>query len=512
MANSTPSLSPGTLLEGVYRVGKVLGEGGMGCVYEAVNVDINRRVAVKHLHDQFIDNEEVVERFHREARLAASIGHDNICEVIDFDRADDGSPFLVMPLLEGQTLADMLAKQKMLSLERVTDILCQTLSALQAAHDNQIIHRDMKPENIFITTMGDRPDFVKILDFGISKILSHDSVTNLTQTGLLIGTPHYMSPEQAQGAREIDQRTDIWAVGVILYEALTGRRPFMGDTYLAVLNQICRGELTPPTEVNGAIPAVFEEVTLRALSPSLDERYQHADEMRIALSEALVLHCGLDVLRSRAPSEYYRQVPSVPPMTVASMRAMSASLKQKSSHPAASDADTEDIGTPLSVVTMPPKGIRPWRWIMVTVVLAAVTAVVSVYLLFGLPDRSSPQVIVPAGGGQSVPADGRSAPAGDLSRPPKALSGVVPDGPTKDADKDSDKDSAAEEPAPAGESPTPAPTGRETRQRSSSRNRKPPVEEAAPPAKETEPAKAPPERRSKNSVKGRFKTEIDAEY
>ncbi len=471
MAVSKPSLPPGTLLEGVYRVGKVLGEGGMGCVYEAINVDIDRPVAIKHLHDQFIGNEEVVERFHREARLAASIGHDNICEVIDFDRADDGSPFLVMPRLEGKTLSDLMAEHKVLSIERITDILCQVLSGLQAAHDTKIVHRDMKPENIFITTVGDRPDFVKLLDFGISKIMDCESVSSLTQTGLLMGTPHYMSPEQASGIKEIDQRTDIWAVGVILYEAITGQKPFEGDTYLAVLHQIGRGSVRPPSAVNPAIPAAFEKVVLRAIAPSIHDRYQHADEMRVALSDALMQYNGVNVIRSRAPSAVPGGPSSLPPPV------------------AGAKGGTTQNGTPFSVVYVPHRRGGPWPYLLIAVILIATAAVVGAYLLMRPSDRSTPELVVPAG----------SLPALPPVEPP---SSVVEEKPPKVPEA-----RVEEEPVPAAVSEEEQAHDKEnTRRRPGSRAPKQDMEPTTPPSEE-----APP-RRNKNSVKGRFKTEIDAEY
>ena len=319
MTEPKPSLAPDTLLGGRYRIVDVLGKGGMGCVYEAVHAEIGRQVAIKHLHEQFIEQPEVVERFHREARLAASIGHDNICEVIDVGRCDDGSPFLVMPRLRGVTFGDLLDQAREnppgLSPSRVADIVSQTLSALQAAHGARIVHRDLKPDNIFITKMGDRHDFVKLLDFGISKIMGSDSVSNLTRTGSAMGTPYYMSPEQAMGMKDVDQRTDIWAMGVILYEALAGRRPFDGDSFLSVLHQICAEPFPPPRKINRAVPVAFEEVILRAMSRDPDVRFQSAEEMRGALLAALKRSHGPDAVRISSATAYEKTVQSVaPPM------------------------------------------------------------------------------------------------------------------------------------------------------------------------------------------------------
>jgi serine/threonine protein kinase len=258
----------------------------MGCVYKAVNVEIGLKVALKHLHLQFAGEESVVRRFRQEAKLAASIGHDNICEVIDFGTAEDGSPFLVMPRLRGMSLADLMKRDVTLPPNVIADIVCQTLSALEAAHGENIVHRDLKPDNIFITKVGDRENFVKLLDFGISKIMDQDSVSGMTKTGTILGTPYYMAPEQARGAKEIDARTDIWAMGVIVYEALCGKKPFDGDSYNEIMFKICDSPFRAPSALVPDIPPFIEEIALRAMIRDPDGRFQSAKEMRQALEKA----------------------------------------------------------------------------------------------------------------------------------------------------------------------------------------------------------------------------------
>ena len=286
----------GTVLNRRYRLERFIGKGGMGAVYEAEDINIGRRFAVKHLHADFLADtseekraarEAALKRFHREARFGASIRNDNICSVLDFGQAEDGSPFLVMELLEGATLAEILKRHKRLPPSRITDILSQTLSALQAAHEAHIVHRDLKPDNIFVTTVGDRTDFVKLLDFGISKIIDQATKSRLTQPGTALGTPHYMAPEQARGERNIDHRTDIWAVGIILYEALTGKKPFDGENLVSVLYQICSEEFEAPRSIDLSISDSFQRVILKALQKDVRNRYGSATEMREALFAAL---------------------------------------------------------------------------------------------------------------------------------------------------------------------------------------------------------------------------------
>ncbi len=287
MKSDEPTLTPGTLMDGRYQIERLIGAGGMGEVYEATHVAIGRRVAIKCLRSTHKGSDEAVQRFQREAQLAGSIGHDNICEVTDVGTAPHGAPYLVMPLLKGASLADLFAGSKPMAVARLVDILSQTLSALQAAHDERIIHRDLKPENIFVTKLGDREDFAKLLDFGISKIVDQDSVSNFTRTGTVVGTPNYMSPEQARGAKSIDHRVDIYAVGVILYEGLTGTVPFRGDSYNEVMFKIVSEPFTAPSKINPSISSGLERLVLKAMSRHPSDRFNSADEMRAALEQTL---------------------------------------------------------------------------------------------------------------------------------------------------------------------------------------------------------------------------------
>jgi len=215
------------MLQGRYRIIRPLGVGGMGAVYEAEHVKIEKRVVVKCLHPELARREIVVKRFHREALAAAQIGHENIIDVSDLGQLDDGSVFMVMEYLEGCDFAELIYREGPQPIGRVAHIMTQICEALAAAHEKGIVHRDLKPENIFITDRHKDSFFVKVIDFGISKFVDAANLASgkLTKTGVLIGTPWYMSPEQIDGNLDIDHRTDIYALGVILYNALTGRHP-----------------------------------------------------------------------------------------------------------------------------------------------------------------------------------------------------------------------------------------------------------------------------------------------
>lgn len=279
----TPRGLVGRIVGDKYRVLGLVGEGGMGTVYEAEHMEIGRRVAIKVLNRAHLGRKEAVARFHQEARAAGAIGHPNICEIYDVGKLSDGAPYLVMERLNGKTLADRINIEGALPFDDVISILIQVLSALVAAHEKGIIHRDVKPENIFLTERVGCAPVVKILDFGISKSIDGDDLS-LTRTGMVMGTPFYMAPEQARGER-IDHRVDIYACGVILYETLTGRRPFHASSYNALVIQVLSAQPRDPREIRPAIPACLVPVIYKALGKHREERFDNAKAFIDALSE-----------------------------------------------------------------------------------------------------------------------------------------------------------------------------------------------------------------------------------
>ncbi|GAB4214376.1 MAG: hypothetical protein OHK0013_39010 [Sandaracinaceae bacterium] len=275
----------GRMIAGRYKVTGILGEGGMGAVYIAEHLLLGRKVALKRLHPELAGDEKAVARFQREARAAAATGHEHIVEVLDLGYAEDGAPYLVMEYLRGSSLAQVLKQEGRLPAARVTHILGQVLAALAAVHAQQIVHRDLKPDNVFLTRRGGVADYVKVLDFGISKMKHEDGAPNdLTRTGVTMGTPFYMSPEQARGVRKLDHRVDLYAVAVIAYECLTGRLPLTGDNYHALLQQILRVEPAPPSSLVPGLPAGLDAVVLRGLAKDPDARFETATEMLAALA------------------------------------------------------------------------------------------------------------------------------------------------------------------------------------------------------------------------------------
>jgi serine/threonine-protein kinase len=221
-----------------FRVESLLGTGGMGRVYKARQISLDKAVVLKVLHPHFNSDPQLVQRFQREARAASRLNHPNSISVIDFGQADDGTLFMAMELLHGKDLFTLLQEEFPLSEERLARIMIQVCSALAEAHEQNIIHRDLKPENIMVEDRRDQKDFVKVLDFGIAKIQdpSDEQGRALTQQGMVCGTPEYMSPEQARG-ENLDARSDIYALGVLMYQLVTGDLPFKADTALGIVTK-----------------------------------------------------------------------------------------------------------------------------------------------------------------------------------------------------------------------------------------------------------------------------------
>jgi serine/threonine-protein kinase len=270
-----------------YRVISRIGQGGTGVVYMVEHTLVGRRYALKVLDDVMSRKPVVVARFHREARAAAAIGDKHIVEVVDMGNLDAGAPYLVMELLEGRDLGDALKDGGPMPIVRALDIATQCCEALGEAHKKGIIHRDIKPENIFLTRERDGSEFVKILDFGISKILeaANDLDTgSLTRTGTAIGTPRYMSIEQVDGFSDVDARTDQYSMGVVLFEMLIGRAPFDAPSYGALVRKVASEPPPSLVDLRADVPPALEQVIHRALAKNRNERFASMEELAQALA------------------------------------------------------------------------------------------------------------------------------------------------------------------------------------------------------------------------------------
>jgi serine/threonine protein kinase len=338
----------GSTIDGRYEVMELLGEGGMGRVYEVRHVALDRRFAMKVLRRDLARDEELASRFIQEAKATASVRHPNVVEITDFGRMPDGVPYFVMELLVGETLGHVIKGGGPIPSKRAVRILKQVTGALGAAHLAGIVHRDLKPDNVFLVggfSGGSTNDDVRVVDFGAAKIVGSSRVT---RAGIVFGTPHYMSPEQASG-QPVDHRADVYALGIIMYEMFTGRVPFEADTYMGVLTQHMFVQPPRPSQVSAAARELgaLEEITMICLAKKPEERFASMADLSAALDEVVMVRSDGRVqiaaaFESRAskppPSLRYRMADELEPPTLAEMRVAIDSV-------------------------LPPRRVIPWAWL-----------------------------------------------------------------------------------------------------------------------------------------------------
>jgi serine/threonine protein kinase len=283
---SSAGVRPGDVLAGKYRIDRILGIGGMGVVVAAQHVMLEEKVAIKFLLPDMLRNQDVVGRFAREARAAVKIKSEHVARVFDVGTLENGAPYMVMEFLEGGDLAAWLRERGPLAVEVAVDFVLQACVAVANAHGLGVVHRDLKPANLFCVRGSDGEIVVKVLDFGISKIThvsASDTGGSLTQTSAVMGSPFYMSPEQMQSAKDVDARTDIWALGIVLYELLTGSTPFEGTSFAEIAIKVATGPLPHVRSVRPEVPAGLEAVILKCLTKDRRDRYAHIGELGVAL-------------------------------------------------------------------------------------------------------------------------------------------------------------------------------------------------------------------------------------
>ncbi len=396
----------GRVIDGRYRIEQKIGEGGMGMVYMATHSVLQKKLALKVLRGDNSRDAEVVQRFMQEAQAATSIGHPNIIDISDFGRLPDGSVYFVMEYLDGSV-----------PLQEAVHLVRQIASALEAAHARGIVHRDLKPDNIFIVRQGADSRFVKVLDFGVAKV--GGAASKLTKTGMVFGTPHYMSPEQAAG-HSVDQRTDIYALGVIMYEMFTGKVPFDADTFMGILSKHMF-EVPPRPTTKGASLGPIENVVLRTLEKNPDHRYQAMGEVLLDL-EAVAAGGTVDAAPRVAP----------PPSNLAGALDPAVPMEASSGRPARSDGGKGILLVALAVVAL----------------LAVGGAVGLAAFTFSMGEDDEPQAVARA----EAPAESPPTSVEPPARPPEPSSAT----PTASTP-------AASPPAAATPTPPPAPSAEPVR-------------------------------------------------
>jgi serine/threonine-protein kinase len=401
----------------------------MGEVWEAERVGLRRRVAVKFLLRELAQKDDFRARFLTETRASGVIDHDNVCEVIDHGVSEDGDLFYVMPLLKGAPLSEALRREAPFGLTRAADITLQILAGLSAAHSAGIVHRDLKPQNVFLTTLGDRVDFVKVFDFGIAKAL--DSTTwgeehrSLTATGAVLGTPYYMAPEQARGEKDIDGRIDLYAVGVMLYQMLTGVCPITGNTPSEVFWNIWMGEIAPPRTHRPDLPEAIEAVIVKAMARDRGQRFAMAKDFHNAVLDALRAS-GQELNPSWRPLEIDSGAPREGHVETRRLEGPNGDTVATPTEPLPQTRNIESSATPLAVARDAAATrdiLRKWSFFVVALAVAAVLVVVALTLAHVTrqeetsPDPTSAPAPEPVPAPEPAPAQPAASPADQPAAP-----------------------------------------------------------------------------------------------
>jgi serine/threonine-protein kinase len=382
---SQPSITPGQIIAGKYRVDRVIGQGGMGVVVAATHLHLEERVAIKMLLPEMARG-EIVTRFIHEAKAAVRIRSEHVARVIDVGSLENDSPYMVMEYLEGRDLAGELEARGPLPVEEAATYLLQACEALAEAHAKGIVHRDLKPANLFLTRRADGSACVKVLDFGISKLMTPEAAS-VTKTGGMLGSPLYMSPEQLTNAKSVDARTDVWSLGVILYELLTGSPPFLGEDLPQICVAILQAEIPAIRRLRSDVPHALELAVHQALSRDRNARLQNMAAFAAELAPFAPRQGATSVERSFALATG----------NGAPRPAIVAAHASSSPSPMPSAAVPAQTFAPLGA-TQAPRGGIPRRVALAAGLLVVLTGVAGIALLRARP---GPAVTPPAAAGHA---------------------------------------------------------------------------------------------------------------
>ncbi|HEV2863376.1 MAG TPA: serine/threonine-protein kinase [Pyrinomonadaceae bacterium] len=367
----------GQVLAGKYRIDEKIDEGGMGCVYRATHVLMEKVIAVKVLHPALAADEKIVARFTREAKAASRISHPHAINVTDFGESDNGVVYLVMEYLPGRTLKDVVRSGGPMTLQRVVEIVRQVAGALDTAHAEGVVHRDLKSDNIMLQEAADGSDWAKVLDFGIAKIQQtersvHETDPGLTAPNIIIGTPQYMSPEQCAQASDIDARSDIYSFGIILFEMFVGHVPFTGDSPTVIMMKHLQDPPPSVLDERKDLPAEVGRVVARALAKRPEDRFQKVGELYEALAQAAEGESAASLAAAAAAVETDRIVqptgPNEAPRTTVAEEPDESTVVT----PRYTRSTTGESELPPPVAPLPEPSFNPWRIAVPAIALLAV--------------------------------------------------------------------------------------------------------------------------------------------
>ncbi len=383
-------LGPGSMVGASVRLVRPLGAGGMGSVWVGDHLGLNTQVVVKFLSEQLAENPDAFARFRREASSASAVKSPHVVQMLDHGLTAEGVPFIVMELLEGQDLRRRLEQVRFLPPREVITIVSHVAKALTKAHERGVVHRDIKPDNIFLTDAGGGETFVKVLDFGIAKASTGQGF-GATRTGMMLGTPYYMSPEQTLGAKTIDHRTDIWSLGIVAFEALTGARAFDAETIGALSVAICHGPLPLPSSVNPSLSPAVDAWFARACARDLQLRFATARELSDELERALsapMNAAGPPLLQP--PPALASGTMAMPPQAIAEMARLSGpSVQQPAAGPMMSTTASGSMSAAEPV--SPPTGMSSNAKILLVGGIAAAIAITAGAIIGMASSGSSPR-------------------------------------------------------------------------------------------------------------------------
>jgi eukaryotic-like serine/threonine-protein kinase len=419
-ADSASPVKEGEVIAGKFRVERVLGVGGMGVVVAAMHLELEERVALKFLLPEAASRPEVAARFAREARSAAKIQSEHVARVRDVGTLPDGSPYMVMEFMNGEDLEQVLARVGPLPVAVATDYVLQASEAIAEAHALGIVHRDLKPANLFLASRASGDPVIKVLDFGISKSTQSTEKAQLTKTSAIMGSPLYMSPEQMTSSKNVDTRSDVWALGAVLYELLTHKTPFTAETMPELVAAILQAEHAPISALRPDVPPELDAAIHRCLAKRPQDRFANVAEFASAIAPFGQQQSGLSVTRIT----HILGVSQVPQLAPAAAVSRSPTVQPAQNPQAGTNSQLAQSLSSPSASAPPPKGRSAWVVALPVFAVLAIGGAVATYVVMNTKTPKHPghsaHNATAAATGTAAPTSTASASPGPTSSPPAA--------------------------------------------------------------------------------------------